>query len=121
MVYINLKTAEMTIFQPRKVGVAKIAARFARHFVSSTPLNLKSWIRPCLLRYKKFCEKVANRSSHVQPVITTNICCSKVSFFLCSLSNTTVDRKKCFSRRMGVEKKWRWICAYRNRSCSSSK
>ena len=46
MVYINLKTAETTIFQPRNVGVAKIAARFARHFVSSTLLNLKSWIRP---------------------------------------------------------------------------
>ena len=29
------------------MSVAKIAARFARHFVSSSPLNLKSWIRPC--------------------------------------------------------------------------
>ena len=40
--------AETTVFQPRNMGVAKIAARFARHFVSSTPLNLKSWIRPCI-------------------------------------------------------------------------
>ena len=37
--------AETTVFQPRNMGVAKIAAR---HFVSSTPLNLKSWIRPCV-------------------------------------------------------------------------
>ena len=33
---------------PAKEGVAKIAARFARHFYPSTPLFLKSWIRPCL-------------------------------------------------------------------------
>ena len=32
--------------QPHKMGGAKITARYARHFVSSTPLNLKSWIRP---------------------------------------------------------------------------
>ena len=33
---------------PVKEGVAKIAARFARHFYPSTPLFLKSWIRPCI-------------------------------------------------------------------------
>ena len=40
--------AEKTVFQlQKKMGVAKIMARFMRHFVPSTPLNLKSWIRPC--------------------------------------------------------------------------
>ena len=36
-------------FSAAKMGVAKIAAHFARHFVPSTPLNLKFWIHPCSL------------------------------------------------------------------------
>ena len=39
--------AEKTIFQPQKMGMAKIAGHSMRHFVPSTPLNLKSWICPC--------------------------------------------------------------------------
>ena len=31
---------------PAKEGVAKIVARLVRHFYPSTPLFLKSWIRP---------------------------------------------------------------------------
>ena len=40
MVYINLKMAETTVFHnsAAEMGVAKIAARFARHFVFSTLL-----------------------------------------------------------------------------------
>ena len=34
-------------FSAAKMGMAKIAVRSARHFVPSTPLNLKSWICPC--------------------------------------------------------------------------
>ena len=61
MVHINLKMAEKTVFQSqKKMGVSKIAARGARHFVPTTPLNLKSWIRLCedaVSRVHKFWEK----------------------------------------------------------------
>ena len=72
------------------MGVAKIAAHFARHFLPSTALNLKSWIRPCYT--SEFYEK-ANEVLLLEYGIQKEDISSEISeeVYLCLIQNIVID------------------------------